>query len=220
MMNSTDSLNPGQRAIIPIAAFTAKGDLSSLAAALDNGLNAGLTINEIKEVLLQMYAYTGFPRSLNGITAFMNIVNDREATGKLDPQGTDPSPASADKSRAEVGAEIQTLIAGRVLKAEKGNFIAFLPEINVLLQEHLFADVISRDNLSLQDREIATIAALTALGGVEAQLKSHLADGLNVGLSQQQIGALFTEYGNSVNNSEGQRGEALLAEVLLSRAAD
>jgi alkylhydroperoxidase/carboxymuconolactone decarboxylase family protein YurZ len=220
MMNSTDSLNTGQRAIIPIAAFTAKGDLSSLAAALDNGLNAGLTINEIKEVLLQMYAYTGFPRSLNGITAFMNVVNDREAAGKLDPQGTDPSPASADKSRAEVGTEIQTLIAGRVLKAEKGNFIAFLPEINVFLQEHLFADVISRDNLSLQDREIATIAALTALGGVEAQLKSHLAGGLNVGLSQQQIGALFTEYGNSVNNSEGQRGEALLAEVLLSRAAD
>ena len=49
---------------IPIAAFTANGDLEKLRTALSAGLDAGLTVNEIKEILVQMYAYVGFPRSL------------------------------------------------------------------------------------------------------------------------------------------------------------
>jgi hypothetical protein len=40
---------------IPIAAFTANGDLEKLRTALSAGLDAGLTVNEIKEILVQMY---------------------------------------------------------------------------------------------------------------------------------------------------------------------
>ncbi|ADU72802.1 carboxymuconolactone decarboxylase family protein [Pantoea sp. At-9b] len=217
-MNTTASLNASQRAIVPIAAWTAKGDLPALSQALNAGLDAGLTLNEVKEVLLQMYAYTGFPRSLNGITTFMSVVKQRAERGIHDPVGQAPSPLPQDKSRKEIGTEIQTLIAGRELKAEKGNFIEFLPEINLFLQEHLFADVIARDNLSLADREIATIAALTGLGGVESQLQAHLGGGLNVGLSEQQIKSLFAVYDNTVNSSEAQRGMQLLDEVMVSRA--
>jgi len=53
-------LNAKQQGIIPIAAFTANGDLEKLKVALNEGLAAGLTVNEIKEILVQMYAYTGF----------------------------------------------------------------------------------------------------------------------------------------------------------------
>ncbi|MDO6409661.1 carboxymuconolactone decarboxylase family protein [Pantoea phytobeneficialis] len=216
-MNTTASLNATQRAIIPIAAWTAKGDLPALSQALNAGLDSGLTINEIKEVLLQMYAYCGFPRSLNGITTFMSVIKQRAEQGINDPVGKAPSPAPQDKSRTEVGSDIQTLIAGRVLKAEKGNFIEFLPEINQFLQEHLFADVIARDNLGLPDREIATIAALTGLGGVESQLKSHIGGGLNVGLTEQQVKDLFVVYGNTVVSHEAQRGMQLLDDVMASR---
>jgi alkylhydroperoxidase/carboxymuconolactone decarboxylase family protein YurZ len=69
-------LNAKQRAIIPIAAFTANGDLAKLRTALNESLDAGLTVNEIKEVLVQLYAYAGFPRNLNGIGTFM-IDEDR-----------------------------------------------------------------------------------------------------------------------------------------------
>ena len=66
-MDTHQALSPKQHSIIPIAALTANGDLVKLRPALHAGLDAGLTVNEIKEILVQMYAYAGFPRSLNGI---------------------------------------------------------------------------------------------------------------------------------------------------------
>ena len=47
--------------MVTISAFTAIGDLSKLRIALNNGLDARLTINEIKEILYN-YSITGFPR--------------------------------------------------------------------------------------------------------------------------------------------------------------
>jgi 4-carboxymuconolactone decarboxylase len=65
-MDVHQALNAKQQSIIPIAAFTAIGDLAKLRTALHDGLDAGLTMNEIKEILVHLYAYTGFPRSLRG----------------------------------------------------------------------------------------------------------------------------------------------------------
>lgn len=72
--NAVEStLNPKQQSIVAISSFTASGDPEKLKSALNEGLDAGLTANEIKEILLQPYAYAGFPRSLNGINTFMAV---------------------------------------------------------------------------------------------------------------------------------------------------
>jgi 4-carboxymuconolactone decarboxylase len=70
-------LTARQQATAAIAAFTAAGQLPQLREALADGLDAGLTIGEINEILVQMYAYAGFPRSLNGIGTFMAVVEER-----------------------------------------------------------------------------------------------------------------------------------------------
>ena len=67
-------LNARQEKIVTIAAFTGSGDLQNLKPALNDGLDAGLTVNEIKEILVQLYAYVGFPRSLNAINTFMGVL--------------------------------------------------------------------------------------------------------------------------------------------------
>jgi 4-carboxymuconolactone decarboxylase len=77
-------LNEKQRAIIPIASFTANGDLDKLRMALNEGLDAGLTVSEIKEILVQLYAYAGFPRSLNGIGTLMTVMDERGKQGIRD----------------------------------------------------------------------------------------------------------------------------------------
>lgn len=61
----SDTLSARQQAIPLIAASMASSQMDKLNAALNQGLDAGLTINEAKEILIQLYAYTGFPRSLN-----------------------------------------------------------------------------------------------------------------------------------------------------------
>ena len=87
-----EPLNERQRSIIVIAAFTASGDLDRLKPVLDDGLDAGLAVNEIKEVLVQMYAYAGFPRSLNGLGSFMAVLDARKSRGIADKPGREATP--------------------------------------------------------------------------------------------------------------------------------
>lgn len=61
------------------------------------------------------------------------------------------------------------------------------PDFANYVIEFPFGDIYSREGLSLRDRQIATIAALTALGNAQPQLKIHIQAGLNVGLTQQEI---------------------------------
>lgn len=61
------------------------------------------------------------------------------------------------------------------------------PDFADLLIEFPFGDIYSRPGLDIQSREIATIAALTAMGNATPQLKVHISAGLNVGLSKDQI---------------------------------
>jgi 4-carboxymuconolactone decarboxylase len=96
-------LTSRQQATAAIAAFTAAGQLPPLREALTDGLRAGLTISEINEILVQMYAYAGFLRSLNGIGTFMALLDERRATGASDPAGRQPTelpPARTSSSSA------------------------------------------------------------------------------------------------------------------------
>lgn len=75
---SAERLSVRHRAIVPIAAFAATGDLARLRKALEQGLDAGLTVSETKEVLVQVYAYAGFPRSLNALGEMMKVLEWRK----------------------------------------------------------------------------------------------------------------------------------------------
>lgn len=61
------------------------------------------------------------------------------------------------------------------------------PDFATYLFEFPFGDIYSRGGLGLREREIATIAALSAMGNAAPQLKVHIEAGLNVGLSQDEI---------------------------------
>jgi 4-carboxymuconolactone decarboxylase len=210
-----EGLSARQKGIVPIAAFTASGDMEKLNTALNEGLDAGLTVNEIKEVLVQMYAYAGFPRSLNGIAAFMGVLEERGKKGIKDVPGKEPGPMPANKSNIELGTEIQTRLVGRPVT---GAIYAFAPAIDQFLKGHLFGDIFGRDNLDFQSREIATIAALANMKGVNSQLQSHFNVGLNVGLTEAQMRSLISVLEAKVGKKEADNANELLSKVLSSRA--
>lgn len=61
------------------------------------------------------------------------------------------------------------------------------PDFATYLFEFPFGDIYARPGLCARDREIATIAALTAMGNAAPQLKLHIEAGLNVGLAEEEI---------------------------------
>ena len=75
-MNET--LNQKQQALVAVAACEAKDDQKTLERILDDAFERGvLTVNEAKETLSQLYAYTGFPRSLNALASLQKVVAER-----------------------------------------------------------------------------------------------------------------------------------------------
>lgn len=210
-------LSAKQQSIVTISAFTAKGDLTKLRTALNGGLDSGLTVNEVKEVLVHLYAYCGFPRSLQGINTFMSVLEERKKKGIKDEVGIDASLITSTGNKYERGKKNLEKLTGRAEPEQKTGYAAFSPEIEVFLKEHLFADIFERDVLNYTDREIATISALIALGGVEPMMQSHMAIGLNVGLSESRLKQLLSIIESNLGKKEADAGRKVLSNVIASR---
>lgn len=194
----------------PIAALAATGDIPALKQALNKGLDDGLAINPIKEILVQVYAYAGFPRSLNALAAFSQVLKAREAKGIHDPMGPEAKPLPIDQS-LEVGTKIQTEVVGRPVT---GGLMDFAPAIDQYLKAHLFGDIFARDNVSYKEREIATVGMLAAMTGTESQLNAHFHIAMNTGLTEAQLrktlAALKTEVSVDVAAKANQQLDAFL----------
>jgi quercetin dioxygenase-like cupin family protein len=182
---ASETLSARQQAIPLIAAAMATSNIPRLNTALNQGLDAGLTVSEAKEILVQLYAYSGFPRSLNALGELMKVLEARKHRGVQDEPGREPGRViPVGDELLAVGKANQTRIAGAPVQ---GPLFDFVPVINQYLQAHLFGDIFERDNLDWQSRELATVAALAATPGVESQLSSHMAASLRVGLTVAQL---------------------------------
>jgi 4-carboxymuconolactone decarboxylase len=212
----SSSLSPKQESIVPIAAYTANGDQAGLKKALAEGLNAGLTINELKEVLVQLYAYAGFPRSLNAISILQGLLNERKQSGIIDVIGKESGKGTFKNGKFAFGKDVQTKLTG---SKATGSAQTFVPIIDTFLKKHLFADIFSRDILDFKTREIATISALASLGGAEAQLRGHLRVGRNVGLSEGHLRGIAKKLSGEVNQDAGEILSKLLDEMFNASAA-
>lgn len=208
----SETLSARQRSIPVIAACTASSDMPRLNAELNRGLDAGLTVSEAKEVLVQLYAYAGFPKSLNALGELLKVVEARKQRGLQDAPGRDAGRA------APTGAEL--IAAGRANQTEisggpvQGAVFDFAPVINQFLQAHLFGDIFERDNLDWQSRELATVGALAATPGAEAQLRSHMRASLRVGLSAAQLKQLSQALAEAVGPEAAARANEALAQAL------
>jgi 4-carboxymuconolactone decarboxylase len=208
----SQTLSVRQQAIVPIAAFAAAGHIASLGGALDNGLHTGLTVSDIKEVLVQVYAYAGFPRSLNALAEFMKVLEARKQRGIQDTPGIAPVRAiPKGEALLAAGTANQTKLSGAPVQ---GPLFDFAPAIDEYLKTHLFGDIFERDNFDWQNREIATLGMLSALPGTESQLQSHMHIAMNIGLAVSQLRQLADVLAERVNADAGRRAQQALERQL------
>ena len=212
------TLTEKQKGIVLMAAFTAKGDLEKLKPAISKGLDAGLTINECKEVFVHAYAYCGFPRSIQGLNTLIATLDERKAKGIKDNIGREATRVK-DTNKYETGWKNLAKLGGRSaegpIEKPTTGYGAFSPEIDRFLKEHLFADLFSRDVLTFAERELITISVLIALGmGVEPMLGSHLGLTMKQGVTKNQIEEVFALVEKSVSKTDADAARKVFSEML------
>lgn len=212
------TLNERQESIVAISALTANGNAEKLKPTINEGLDAGLTVNEVNEVIVHVYAYAGFPRSFNGMMTFMSVMDERQAKGIKDEMGKEASPVPEDLNRDEYGAKVRAQLSGLDEVPPPAKWQKFSPIIDKFLKEHLFADLFARDILSFQDRELATIAILASMTGVNGPLQYHLGAAMNVGLTEAQMKDFISVIKSRVGAKEAENANTVLQAVIKSRA--
>jgi len=188
-------LTSKEMAIVDIGAWTARGEQDKLGAAFKAGFGAGLTLNEAKELVGQLYAYCGFPRALNAAATLMKIEGygltrrrgeaesaENENGGKIRNGG------SLGGKALEIGTENQTKLCGGPVK---GALFDFHPQLDEYLKTHLFGDIFARANVDWRTREIVTIAALAARPETAPQMKAHITIGKVNGVTDAQAEAIL-----------------------------
>lgn len=176
------------KSIVEISIFTAIGNLKELEKSVNLGLDNELTVNEIKEIMVQLYAYCGFPRSLNALGVLFNIVNERKISGKATEVGRESTPIPSDRNSLVYGTQVQTKIVGMEVK---GGIYDFAPMADRYLKAHLFGDIFGQDILDYRTRELVTVAALASMDGVNPQLQAHIGISKNVGVIGDELNGII-----------------------------
>ena len=177
-------------------AWAAKGDLEHLETAVPQALDHGVTINELKDAFAQLYAYAGFPRSLNALGVLEKIL--KECTkgqctmykGKI-VQWSWGKPFVRPAVWDDAGEALRTGTAMQT-RDEGGTpwDYTFCPQADYYMKSHLFGDIYASDQLTPAERELVTVAALSAMDGVTPQFEGHKECAVFMGNTPEQVAEL------------------------------
>ncbi|ANQ25146.1 carboxymuconolactone decarboxylase [Vibrio natriegens] len=207
-------LTEQQLSLIPIAAYTATGHLEKLKPALVNGLERGLTVNQIKEVFAHQYAYVGFPRALNGMLTLRALLEERTANGIHDNMGALPTDLPTSTDYYQQGNKTLAYLNQVPVEQVSGPlFNNFSPTVDHALKAHLFGYLFSRDNLPPLYRELVVVSSLSALGDVNAQLRSHLRIATTLGVDTEQMDRVFAQFEEAMGSDLTANAKRVLREL-------
>ncbi len=181
---NAQTLTERQKGLAACACLMAQGNLERLEPVVRQALDNGVTINEVKEAFSQLYAYTGFPRSLNALGVLNKVLENRSKNWQEGKPWKRPAEWDNAKKAYELGTKNQTQLSGSPFD------YTFCPQDDYYLKAHLFGDIFAGDQLTNADREIVTVAALSGLEGVAPQLTAHKKGAVNMGNPQELVDEL------------------------------
>ena len=187
--NAQNVLTPRQQSLVVISSQVARGDIKDLETSYNKAFEVGFTQNELKEICCHLYAYMGFPKALNGLSALQRVIADRQDKSLACEEGRLPSELPEGYDAVREGIAVQSSLFGPYTNT-------FSPTIDYYLKAHLFGDIFANDLLTHKERELVTISALVSIEGLEAQLNAHLAGAQKMGMSRDEM------YGYVVTLSE------------------
>ena len=121
------------------------------------------------------------------------------------------------KSRYDTGWEKLKEVDGQAGEAVIQSLQDIAPDLGKYVIEFPFGDVYSRPGLDLRTRELLTVAALTAIGNCQPQLKVHINGALNVGCSKEEVVETIIQMAVYAGFPSALNGMAVLKEVISTR---
>lgn len=185
---SVGQLDNKTRELITVVSLTTLQTLPQLKAHINAALNVGNSPLEVREAIYQCAPFIGFPRTLNAIGVFNEIMKERNIALPLDNAGT-----INEENRHAKGSEIQNKLYGDEIKKAMQN----LPEtyrnaVPDIVTDFCFGDFYTRGVLTLQQRELLSLTVLTALGA-EKQLYAHIVGNLKAGNDKNTLLAAMVQ---------------------------
>ena len=170
--NLTDKM----RELITLVVLTTNQNPEQLKAHVFAALNVGVSPVEIKEAIYQCAPYLGFPKTINAIQQVNGVFET--ANVKLPVES---EKQVTEETRFDEGLKVQKRIFGDVIDKMHQTAPENQKHIQNYLSAFCFGDIYTRGGLDLKSRELLTLCILSALGGCESQVKSHVYGNLSVG---------------------------------------
>ena len=165
-----------------VAALTAMGTAApQLKVHIHAALHVGCTPEEVREIIIHMCGYAGFPATLNAMGTLMEVLGGTGQTLSKE------SVHAGTEGRYERGKEWLSTIAPDQERVLRETFDPINPEITRYVVEFAYGDIYARGILPVRSRQVATIAALAAKGTAPSQLRFHIGGGLRAGLTEAEI---------------------------------
>ncbi len=182
------NLSDKLRELITLVVLTTNQNMEQLKAHVLAALHVGLSPVEIKEAVYQCAPYLGFPKTLNAIQQINEIYKVRNIVLPIESQKQ-----VTEETRFDEGLKVQKSIFGEVIDQMHKNAPDNQKHIQNYLSAFCFGDIYTRSGLDLKTRELLTLCILSALGGCEPQVKSHVIGNLNVGNDKNTLLSAITQ---------------------------
>lgn len=176
------NLDDKQRELITLVVLATNQTLPQLKAHVFASINVGITPVEIKEAVYQCAPYIGFPKTLNALNEVNEAFEAMNITLPVESQKT-----VNEENRFDKGLEKQVEIFGDVIKNMRENAPANQKHMQDYLSAFCFGDFYTRGALDLKTRELLTLCIISALGGAESQVKSHVHGNRSVGNDKETL---------------------------------
>lgn len=128
--------------------------------------------------------------------------------------------ASAAEDHRVRGRAALDVINGGETEQRLAQLKAFAPEMFDWIVDFAYGDVVSRPALDLRSRELATVAALTALGNAAPQLRAHIDGALNAGCAPREIVEVILQMAVYAGFPASLNGLAVARELFAERGID
>lgn len=187
LLAADNALPSALRRLVTLAVLTAIQATDEIGRETEAALREGVSPVQIRESLYQCAPYVGFPRTEAALRIMNETLRSHGISLPLEPQAT-----VTEESRFRDGLAVQKGIFGNAIDAMHAATPGNQKTIMVThLSAFCFGDIYTRRGLDLNVREMLTFAVISALGGCESQVKSHVQGNANVGNSKEDLIAVL-----------------------------